>query len=241
MVRWKKGQKRLDAAGQERNAWEIARGKGWWGERKPLWDSQARPSRQTGVLALPVRHAESPGERFLGVVRQGKGREPWYLLTQEPVQTVEQVWEIVFACATRWTSEEYVRCEKTERHRDPFRVQDEEAQHTRVLLVTLAARLLLASLAPAPRRARTRWLHRWCQHADGRLENGRMPLYRLRWALSRLWLAHPPRLTCWRPYPAPTPIPWPIGSLRWWMTFCNGVEGFPEHLISKCDLGHGTN
>jgi len=132
VVRWKKGQKRLDAAGQERNAWEIARGKGWWGERKPLWDSQARPSRQTGVLALPVRHAESPGERFLGVVRQGKGREPWYLLTQEPVQTVEQVWEIVFACATRWTSEEHVRCEKTERHRDPFRVQDEEAQHTRV-------------------------------------------------------------------------------------------------------------
>ena len=113
-----------------------------------------------------------------------------------------------------------------------------EENISRVMLVTLAARLLLASLAPAPRRARTRWLHRWCQHADGRLENGRMPLYRLRWALSRLWLAHPPRLTCWRPYPAPTPIPWPIGSLRWWMTFCNGVEGFPEHLISKCDLGH---
>src|SRR5258708_6491492 len=32
VVRWKKGNKLLDAAGQERKAWEIARGKRRWGE-----------------------------------------------------------------------------------------------------------------------------------------------------------------------------------------------------------------
>lgn len=224
VVRWKKGNKLVDASGQERKAWEIARGKRVWGERKPLWDTHARTSRQTGVLALPVHHAEYPGDLFLVVVRQGAGREPWYLLTNEPVETAEQAWQIVYAYATRWHIEEHFRFEKHELHIETFRVQQEEAQRKLLMLVTLAASFLLASLAPALYPARTRLLHRWCQRADWRLENVRMPLYRLRWALSRLWLAHPPRLRWTRPYRAPTHITWPVGSLRWWMTLWHAVD-----------------
>lgn len=69
VVRWKKGNKLLNAAGQERKAWEIARGKRSWGERKLLWDTHWRVYRSTAVLALPVRHAEYQGRLWLVVVR----------------------------------------------------------------------------------------------------------------------------------------------------------------------------
>lgn len=97
---------------------------------------------------------------------------------------MEHAWEIVCASATRWNSAEHVRFEKSARHSDTFRVQEQEAQRTCVRLVTLAARFRQASLAPAHRHARTRVVHCWCPRSDWRLEKGRMPLYRLRWALT---------------------------------------------------------
>lgn len=76
MGRGKKGHTLLDATGQERKAWEIARGTRRWGEGKPLWDIPARACRPTAVLALPVRHPAYPGTLVLVVGRQGKGRDP---------------------------------------------------------------------------------------------------------------------------------------------------------------------
>jgi hypothetical protein len=73
VVRWKTGNKLLDAAGQERKAWEIARGKRRWGEAKLLWDTHFRVYRSTGVLALPVEHPEYWGQR-LGSWSCGKAR-----------------------------------------------------------------------------------------------------------------------------------------------------------------------
>lgn len=77
VVGWKKGNQLLDAAGQERKAWQIARGKRGWGEAKLLWETPFRVHRSTRVLALPVRHPPYQGQLWLVVVRQGKGREPW--------------------------------------------------------------------------------------------------------------------------------------------------------------------
>jgi hypothetical protein len=145
VVRWKKGTTLLDATGQERKAWEIARGTRSWGESTLLWDTQTL-----------VRHAESPGDLFLGVVRQGKGREPWSLLTTEPVETAEQAWEIVCASATRWTIEEPFRCDNGEWRIDTFRLQDGESQRTVLMLVTVAASFLLSPLSPALHPARPR-------------------------------------------------------------------------------------
>lgn len=48
------------------------------------------------------------------VVRQGKGREPWYLLTNEPIETEEQAWEITFSYVSRWKIEEQFRFQKSE-------------------------------------------------------------------------------------------------------------------------------
>ena len=44
------------------------------------------------------------------VSRPGQGRQPWYLLTNEPVATLEEAWRIVFAYARRWQIEMTYRC-----------------------------------------------------------------------------------------------------------------------------------
>src|SRR5437016_14313106 len=102
VVRWKKGNKLIDASGQERKAWEMARGKRTWGEARQLWDTHCRVYRSTRVLARPLHHPEYRGPLWLVVVRQGKGREPWYLLTNEPVETAEQAWDITLSYVRRW-------------------------------------------------------------------------------------------------------------------------------------------
>jgi hypothetical protein len=41
----------------------------------------------------------------LVVARRGSGQPPWYLLTNEPVATVEELWRIVLSYARRWQLE----------------------------------------------------------------------------------------------------------------------------------------
>jgi hypothetical protein len=144
------------------------------------------------VLALPVRHPEYQGQLWLVVVRQGKGREPWYLLTDEPVETAEQAWEMAFSSVRRWKIEESFRFQKTELQIESLRLQDWESRRKMLLLVTLAYSSLLSLLACSLSLARSKLLAKWCQRADWRLWTTKVPLYRLRWALSRLWQRHPP-------------------------------------------------
>ncbi len=184
VVRWKKGNKLIDACGQERKAWEMARGKRPWGEAKWLWDTHFRLYRSTRVLALPVRHPQYRGQLWLVVVRQGKGREPWYLLTNEPVETAEQVWDIVLSSVRSLQIEERFRFQKTELQIESLRLQGWQARRNMLLLVTLAYGFLLALLSAPLWPARCRWLHEWCQRADWRKCPAKVPISRLRWALA---------------------------------------------------------
>src|SRR2546421_3664276 len=174
-VRWKKGNKLIDGEGRERKAWEIARGKRPWGQARLLWDTHSRVYRSTRVLALPVRHPEYQGQLWLVVVRQGRGREPWYLLTNEPVETIAQAWEMVFSYVSRWKIEESFRFQKCELLIDSLRLRSWQAQRKLLLLVTLAYGSLLAMLGPPLRRACCHLLQQWCQRADWRPWQGKGP------------------------------------------------------------------
>ncbi|MFL5661988.1 MAG: transposase, partial [Ktedonobacteraceae bacterium] len=218
VVRWKKGNTLIDASGHERKAWEIARGKRPWGEARLLWDTHCRVYRSTRVLALPVQHPAYQGPLWLVVVRQGRGREPWYLLTNEPVETAEQAWEIAFSYVRRWKIEESFRFQKSDLQIDSLRLRAWEPRRKMLLLVTLAYGFLLSLLTPSLWLARSRLLHAWCPRADWRLWTAKVPLYRLRWALSRLWQTHPPRFSGCHPYRPLSHITWPVCSLPWWTT-----------------------
>lgn len=122
------------------------------------------------------------------------------MLTNEPVETEEQAWDIAFSYVSRWKIEEQFRFQKTELLIESLRLQAWEPRRKLLLLVTLAYGFLLAMLAPPLFLPRSQVLLHWGQRADWRLWTAKLPLYRLRWALSRLWLTHPPSFALCQPY-----------------------------------------
>jgi hypothetical protein len=190
-VRWPKRYHLLDEHGQERKAWEITRGKRSW-EHRLLWDARRRCQRKVGVLACPVFDKDHRQPLWLVVARPGSGREPWYLLTNEPIQTPTQAWQVVLAYARRWNIEMSIRFDKCELAFESLRVRKWETQLRLISIATLAFALMLSLLLDTQT---TDWLlQHWCHRTGKWRLKVKTPLYRLRSALSRLWLAYPPPL-----------------------------------------------
>lgn len=173
-------------------AWRVTQGLRAW-EYRLLWDARRHVARRTGVLALPVWRRHDYLRRqplWLVVARRGQGQEPWYLLTSEPVTTAEQAWQIVYAYARRWQIELCWRYGKSELALESPRVWRWEGRQKFLLLATLAYAFLL-SLLRADHLPIRQWLLRyWCHRTGTRSRETSAPLYRLRSALSRLWLAY---------------------------------------------------
>jgi hypothetical protein len=107
-----------DSTGTTRKAWQITRGKRSWGQRQ-VWDARRQQWFQAGVLAVPVQHPDYATPLWLVVSRPGKGRPPWYLLTEQPIESEEDAWQVVFAYARRWQIEMTWRYDKSELAEDP--------------------------------------------------------------------------------------------------------------------------
>lgn len=191
VVRWPHGQYLIDEQGRVRKAWQIARGKRPW-DRRRIWNAHLNRHLETAVLAFPVRHPDFAVPLWLVVSRQGKGRRPWYLLTTEPVQTPEQAWNLVFAYARRWEIEGTWRFNKSELGIECPRLREWEHCHKLLLMVTLAYAFLLTLMQQQARPLRTWLLRHFCHRTGKKARQAKLPLYRLRLALSRLWSAHPP-------------------------------------------------
>jgi hypothetical protein len=194
VMRWPRSYTLMDEDGVQRKAWQITRGKRSWQHRE-LWDAKHRCYRNTGVVAARVRHPLYPAPLWLVVSRPGKagkGREPWYLLTNEPVLTASDAWRVVFAYARRWQIEMSFRYGKSELAMESPRLWKWENRLKLLLMATLVYAFLLSLLDPAQELLR-QWLLRWWCHRTGkRNREASVPLYRLRSAISRLWTDHHP-------------------------------------------------
>ncbi len=196
LVRWPKGYHLTDAQGHERKPWEIARGKKTW-ERGEVWDARQHRMRLVGVLALPVRHPAYVHPLWLVVSRPGKGKTPWYLLTNEPIRTAADAWRLVFAYGRRWQIEQTWRYSKSELACESPRLWLWETRSKLLLMASLAYAFLLSLLDDAAEPLRAWLLRCWCHRTGKRSRVASTPLYRLRAALSRLWLAYRPALPNW--------------------------------------------
>ncbi len=128
------------------------------------------------------------------VVRR-TGGQPWYLLTSEPVENEAQAWKVAMAYARRWQIELAWKSCKSELGMQSPRLWDWESRLKLLGLATLAYAFLL-HLRTLPFVLLRRWLFRYACHRTGRrLRATRVPLARLRLALSRLWLTYPPRFS----------------------------------------------
>lgn len=188
--RWPKGWKLLDATGTLRPAWQCVRGKRAW-DQQYLRDPRQQ-LRKVSVLAVPVRHADYPEAPLWLVVGRSKGRpEPWYLLTNEPVTTAAEAWRLVRAYARRWQMEMSFRYTKSELAFESPRLWTWDRRLKLLLLATLAYAFLLTLLREAWETLRVWLLRQFCHRTGKRARETPSPLYRLRTALGRLWLAHP--------------------------------------------------
>jgi hypothetical protein len=189
IVRWNNRYHVVGADGRKHEAWKVVRGKRSWSYRM-IWDARRRCQRKTGILAAPIHLPNDDRLLFLVVSRPGVGRKPWYLITTEPIQTAEQAWQVVFAYSKRWQIEMSLRFTKTELAFESPRLQSWEARLKFLLIATLAFAFLLSFLAQAD------FLFSFLStysHRTGKWSRvTSAPLYRLRRALSLLWLEFRP-------------------------------------------------
>jgi hypothetical protein len=188
VLRWPKHYRLFDAKGQEKKAWEIARGKRSQDERLL---PQRRRLRRTGLLVLPVAHAAYPTPLWLVISRPGQGREPWYLLTNEPLDRGADAWRVVFAYARRWQIEMAFRFTKSELALESPRLWFWDNRLKLLLMVSLAYAFLLQLLQPARRFLCDALLRIACPRTGKRSRETPTPLYRLRIALCALGASLP--------------------------------------------------
>jgi hypothetical protein len=190
ILRWNKGDHLIGPDGRTHEVWKIARGKRSW-EQRMIWDARRRCQRKTGVIALPVRLPDDQHQLFLVVSRPGQGRKPWYLITTEPVENAEHAWQIIFAYARRWQVEMSLRFTSSEMAFVSPRLRAWKVRLKFLLIASLAYAFLLSLLANMD------FLFSFISHSchkTGKWSRAIIsaPLFRLRLALSRLWLAFRP-------------------------------------------------
>lgn len=184
VTRWKKGLSFFDEEGNLRKLGDIVRYKRSWGH-KLIWDAGKHCYRKTGVFAMPVRHAAYVGQLWVVVVRQGG--EPWYLITNRCIETEEQAWHIVLIYARRWQIETTFRYKKSELAVQSVRLWEWENREKLLLIVTLAYSFLLSLLDSSLDLVREWLLRHYCHRTGKKYREAKVPLYRIRWAISRLW------------------------------------------------------
>ncbi|HLO18010.1 MAG TPA: hypothetical protein VK206_24480 [Anaerolineales bacterium] len=185
ILRWNKNYHLIGPDGRKHAVWKISRGKRSW-EYRMVWDARRRCQRKTGVIALPIHLPEDDRPLFLVVSRPGYGRKPWYLITSEPVENAQQAWKIIFAYARRWQIEMSLRFTKSEMAFESPRLQAWEARLKFLLIASLAYAFLLSLLTHTD--FLFHFLSRYCHRTGKWSRDLSTPLYRLRLALSRLWL-----------------------------------------------------
>jgi hypothetical protein len=190
VMRWPKHYQLLDPHGQLRKPGQISKAKRSW-EHRLLWDARRRCQRQVGIIAFPVKDAVHLQDLWLVVARR-KGQSPWYLLTNQPILSPQDAWDIVLAYARRWQVEMSIRYSKVELAFESPRLIGWQQRKKLLLLATLCYALLLALLHPDCKPLLSWLLRTFCHRTGKRSQQTPSPLYRLRIALSHLWLRHPP-------------------------------------------------
>lgn len=184
VIRWKGGLNFIDATGVVKKLWQIGQGKKYLAHGL-IRDTQTGLKMACDVWWAPVRHVDYAGQLYLVKVRGGK--HLCYLITNEPVKTAAQAWEIVFAYRRRWQIEMSFRYGKSELAMESPRVWHMETRLKLLGIVTLVYAFLLHFLPSAYKHLVDAVLRRKCHRTGTWCQEVIAPLYRVRWAISRLW------------------------------------------------------
>jgi Transposase DDE domain len=136
----------------------------------------------------PVWHPAYTYQLYVVKVRVRK--KFWYLITNEQVRTENQAWEIVLAYRGRWQIETSFRYGKSELAMESPRLWFFENRLKLLGIVTIVYTFLLHLPNPIYKNMIVSVLSLKCHRTGKRCREMISPLYRLRWAISRLWNDH---------------------------------------------------
>ena len=191
VMRWKKGHYFVDASGQEKKVWQIGQAKKSFSHTL-IHDVHTGEKMPCDIWWAPIRHQAYAYQLYLVKVRVKK--KVWYLVTNEQVKKEDQAWEIVCAYKRRWQIELSFRYGKCELAMESPRLWSFENRLKLLGIVTLVYAFLLHLLNPMYSRLVSLVLHLKCHRTGKRCREVIAPLYRLRWAISRLWDDYHPTL-----------------------------------------------
>jgi hypothetical protein len=132
-----------------------------------------------------VTHPETQQHLWLVVSRMGKGCSPWCILTNQPITCHEDAWQIIFAYSRCWRIEMAERLTKAELAFESPRLWKLQTRLKLLFIATLAFASLLFLLLTDHELAQ-KLIHLFCHRTGKKLKQTKVPLYRLRSALSRL-------------------------------------------------------
>lgn len=189
-IRWKKSYHLLSPQGVKQPPWHFGRGKKGQAPRQ-IHDAVKNRTVEGSVLWFAVRHPDLPDWPLTLVISRRKGGEPWYLLTNEKVESAEDAWRIALAYIRRWQIEMAFRHLKSEMAIQSLRVYDWEGRRKLLGLVSLAYAFLMELMRESAHRARDWLLDFACHRTGSHLQEVAIPLTRLRIALCKLWQTAP--------------------------------------------------
>jgi hypothetical protein len=184
VIRWIKTHCFLDAHGNEKKLWQIGHGKKYLAH-KLIYDIYTGQKMPCDIWWTPVRHPGYAHQLYLVKVRIKK--EVSYFITNEPVKTEAQAWAIVFTYKRRWQIELSFRYGKCELAMESPRLWAFENRLKLLGIVILVYAFLLYLLNPLYKEIVQSVLRLKCHRTGKRCRDVIAPLYRLRWAISRLW------------------------------------------------------
>jgi hypothetical protein len=193
VIRWKKNHFFIDNNGNEKKLWQIGRGKKYL-SHKLVYDIHTGQKIQCDIWWAPVRHASYAHQLY--VVKTRIKKEVSYFITNEQVTTESQAWDVFFTYKRRWQIELSFRYGKCELAMESPRLWDFENRLKLLGIVTLVYAFLLDLLNPLYKEIVQAVLRLKCHRTGKRCRDVIAPLYRLRWAISRLWNDHHPALGC---------------------------------------------
>lgn len=191
VIRWKKGLLFFNERGEEKKLWQIGQGKKYLAH-KEVYDLATGVKVPCDIWWAPVWHEAYTYQLYVVKVRVKK--KVWYLITNERVKTDSQAWEIVFAYRRRWQIETSFRYGKSELAMESPRLWSFENRLKLLGMVTLVYAFLLHLMHPMYQYLVQSVLFLKCHRTGNRYRKAIVPLYRLRWAISRLWNDYPPAL-----------------------------------------------
>lgn len=191
IIRWKSSNLLTDLAGNTKNTWRICHGKKRL-DKRLIWDKERKKALKVEIIFAPVWHPEHIEKPlYLVVIRHKtiKGQhQHMYLLTNIEVDSIGMAWEMFFSYIHRWDIEQAFRFNKSELGIQSIRLIIFENRLKLMALVTLLYQFLL-QLWRNWHSAAFIIIKKWCPRTDKRLNQARLPLYRLRVALFALLLS----------------------------------------------------